>query len=600
MRSTSRSRLLFLIPILWAATANAQQPASETKPTESTVITGRVVNESGHPLPGATVYAGTVGGAPGQRTATDNEGNFKLHGLDVGLYRVMAILPGYIPPNFQSDPNNPAPTYRPGASASLTLIKGGVISGIVTNGEGEPVINVSVRAFRIRDAEGNRLRAPSNPQSRMTDDRGYYRLYGLPPGSYVVAAGGQGQYFGSANPFANDAMTFAPSSTRDTAVEIIVRSDQEVPVEIRYRGEPGHSVSGRVSGSLPTAPYGSSVRLSDIETRTTLLSIPISTEDRTFQLNGVSDGEYEIAATAGGGVNTDYLASPGRRISVKGADVTGLELVLAPMASIAGRVRVEPDQHLNCARRRETALRETVIVARREPFEEKTGSQKVKDKPDEAPEAPIYPLTLESVPNEGGEIIFRNLIAANYRLEVRPPGVGWYVREVVPGNLGQSGPGRTSGVNIPKNGIPLKTSERFTNLAIAIAEGGAAFRGRITTGEGQNLPAGLRLYLVPADRESSENVLRFFEGTVSAEGAFGIGNIAPGRYWIVAHLPEPIDSNSNTVKSIKRDSVFRAKVMREAETVKKEIVFKPCERTVDFEFPYAPAPPAKPLTPSIP
>ena len=74
----------------------------------------------------------------------------------------------------------------------------------------------------------------------MTDDRGYYRLYGLPPGSYVVAAGGPGQYFGSVNPFANDAPTYAPASTRDTAAEVMVRSDQEVTADIRYRGEPGH------------------------------------------------------------------------------------------------------------------------------------------------------------------------------------------------------------------------------------------------------------------------------------------------------------------------------------------------------------------------
>jgi len=47
------------------------------------------------------------------------------------------------------------------------------------------------------------------------------------------------------NSFANDAMTFAPASTRDTAAEIVVRSDQEATADIRYRAEPGHAVSGK-------------------------------------------------------------------------------------------------------------------------------------------------------------------------------------------------------------------------------------------------------------------------------------------------------------------------------------------------------------------
>ncbi|HSQ23875.1 MAG TPA: carboxypeptidase-like regulatory domain-containing protein, partial [Pyrinomonadaceae bacterium] len=93
----------------------------------------------------------------------------------------------------QTDLNNPSALYRPGESVSLTLIKGGVIAGIITNNDGQPVVNVSVRAYRVRDAEGNKVRSAAFAQPRMTDDRGYYRIYGLQPGTYVVSAGGQGQ-----------------------------------------------------------------------------------------------------------------------------------------------------------------------------------------------------------------------------------------------------------------------------------------------------------------------------------------------------------------------------------------------------------------------
>ena len=43
-----------------------------------------------------------------------------------------------------------------------------------------------------------------------------------------------------------DAPTYAPSSTVDTAAEIQVRTGEETTVDIRYRSEPGHSISGKV------------------------------------------------------------------------------------------------------------------------------------------------------------------------------------------------------------------------------------------------------------------------------------------------------------------------------------------------------------------
>ena len=96
----------------------------------------------------------------------------------------------------------------------------------------------------------------------------------------------------------------------------------------------------------------------------------------------------------------------------------------------------------------------------------------------------------------------------------------------------------------------------------------------------------MRLYLVPAERESPENVLRFFEGAADGDGRVAIGNIAPGRYWIIARPAEQLDSIR--LKLTREDSDFRTNILREATNGKKEISFKPCER-VDYDLPYAPA-----------
>src|SRR5262249_11217562 len=141
-----------------------------------------------------------------------------------------------------------ATSYRVGESATLVLIKGGVITGTVTTASGELVVGVRVRAQMIRDGNGQRTRYGAAIRERTTDDRGVYRLYGLPTGTYLVMAGGGYGYSGS-TAYNNDSPTYAPSSNRDTAAQITVQAGVETAnVEIRYRGEPGHTVSGIASG----------------------------------------------------------------------------------------------------------------------------------------------------------------------------------------------------------------------------------------------------------------------------------------------------------------------------------------------------------------
>jgi hypothetical protein len=566
-------RVQIMIPfiLLVAGTAAGQQPAPT--PFDDT-IRGRVINEAGQPISGVNISLSVMGGSLGQRTNTDSEGNFKIQGLDGGIYRLYLSAPGYV----TQSPNVSAPTYRPGDKVELTMIKGAVITGTVMNISGEPVVNVQVRAYQVRDVDGNKGEFPFFSQPVFTDDRGYYRMWSLRPGTYIVATGGPGQYFTSLNAFANDAPTYAPASTRDTAAEIIARSNQEVTVDIRYRGERGHSVSGKVSGTLPPLPNNAGINLIDVDTRTMAGNVSANPGDKSFQLDGVADGEYEIAAFSGGG-ELGQVSSPPKRLTVRGTDVTGLDLVLAPMASLDAHVNLEADEKLNCGRRRATALRETMVTLRRSRPERKPANPK--DKPADTPESPVSSSSVyESVPTDKGDLRFRSLSAATYRFEVRVPATGWYLR-----NLSFAKPD----VNLARNGLSLKAGENLTGVTIAIAEGGASLRGRMTVPEGETTPQNLRVYLVPTERENADNPLRFFEEVVAGDATFAIGNIAPGKYWLFAQAAERVDER--TIKSPRSDSDFRAKLLKDAGTLKNEITFKPCERTVDYEFRY---PPAKP------
>jgi hypothetical protein len=564
-----RSHILLASIVLATSSVAAQQ----TPQTKDDSISGRIVNESGQPIAGVGVSLDTMGGKMGQRTATDNEGNFKIQGLDSGVYRFYLWAPGYV----RQAPNPSAATYRPGDKAELTMIKGAVIAGNVTNMLGEPVVNVSVRAFQIRDLDGNKIEYADSSQTVFTDDRGYYRIWSLRPGTYIVAAGGQGQYFGGVNVFANDTMTYAPASTRDTAVEITARANQEVNVDIRYRGERGHSVSGKLSGIEPAGPYGSTVRLVDVESRTNVGNLYVSSSDRTFQVDGVADGEYEIMAFGGGGAAGQVSSLP-RRIAVRGTDVTGIELSLALMPSLDAHVNLEADEKLNCGRRRATALRETIITLRHAPPERKSANQK--DKAADTREEPLSaPYSYEVVPNEKGDVRFAAVLAATYRFEVRVPAAGWYLRSL---SFAKPEP------NIARNPFSIKLGEKISGITVAITEGGASLRGRVTTEAEQTLPANLRVYLVPSERENADNPLRFFEESVAADGAFALGNLAPGKYWLIAQAAERVDAT--TFKSSRTDGDYRAKLLKDAAAANREITFKPCERTVDYEFRYSAKP----------
>ena len=83
----------------------------------------------------------------------------------------------------------------------------------------------------------------------------------------------------------------------------------------------------------------------------------------------------------------------------------------------------------------------------------------------------------------------------------------------------------------------LQFGSRLNSVVVTLAEGAASVRGRLNVGENKKAPAGLSLYLVPAEKEKTEDVLRFFTTPVVDDGTFALNNLSPGRYWAIARIP---------------------------------------------------------------
>ncbi len=557
--------------------------ASLTVRAQTGVITGRVVNEEGAGMPNVTVLLNPIAadrrpatGGSTNRTATDIDGNFKFTGLAQHVYSVNAIsAKGYVSWSIPVDERQDGVYHRIGANVTITMIKGGAITGRVTNQIGEPLIGVQVNATITRDADGNPVRGDGG-RPRFTDDRGLYRIYGLSPGTYVVSTRNTmtGPF---PSPYDLDAPTYHPSGPRETAAEVTVTIGGESSgIDIRYRGDPGHVVSGSVTGAgEPSSPYGRiNVTLSNATTGVFLgNSNPLRSNygPAGFAIYGVSDGEYEIAARRFSINNEETFSTP-RRIVVKGADVGGIELKLLPMASIAGKFALEATPGA-CESKRKWSLEEALLVLRHET----------------KPEGPALSRN-QMIPNglnEKGEFTVYNLEANRYFLEPRLPNENWYVKTIT-GPASTAAPARgaaTRGAppsDVARNGIALKAGEKISGVTVTIADGAAGVSGKVTPAtEGSRLPARLRIHLVPAEATAANEVLRYAEVFARSNGSFLMTNIAPGKYWLVARAAPDDEPSDSSVAPTAWDASERAKLRKEAEAMKIEVELKPCQRAVD-------------------
>ncbi|MDQ3650273.1 MAG: carboxypeptidase-like regulatory domain-containing protein, partial [Acidobacteriota bacterium] len=593
-------------------------------------ITGRVVSDDGQPVGNTTVTLrkranATMPGGP--TVATDTEGKFVAENLDPGFYSAWAYIPGYTTvsePAYGSD----EPRYhRLGEHVVITMTKGGVITGTVRDANGDPVVAVPVRAVFVRDLDG---RPPSDQasffygQPRHTDDRGIYRIYSLRPGNYTVSVGGVNEMmYGRISPYAGDAPTYHPSATRDGATEVTVQSGQEVSgVDIRHRSERGRTISGKVSGTPPSdATSNSNIFIaSNVSITLThaasgmnegFTSIQGNSNDRSFSLDSVADGDYEITARLQDRKGIGLASTP-QRVTVRGADVTGLNITLAPLASISGRVTLEPLREsdraggVSCTNATGHAVlaSEALIAVRRE--EKK---------------APTMPRRLpfsraDAVPDEQGEFTINGLNAGQYRLNVLLPGEDWYVRDLnasgvaatVAAPLRRSGAPRTAGTTIapatPANATTTTTTahvtaasardmlmltqgQRINNVTVVLAEGATSLRGSVTaaTEGAPPLPARMRVYLVPSEPERASVPLRYASSAVAGEGGFALTNLAPGRYWLLAQaVTTDAEATDAQTRDALRDEATRTTLRREAEAAAQVIDLKPCQHVKDFSM----------------
>src|SRR5262249_9152839 len=192
---------MLVLLLLVVSTGIAQTSTSAAKATAR--ISGRVTID-GEPAQGAEVMLRRgddrriqlgVGIPPILTATTDAEGRYKFSDVAAGGYIVSVHAPAYalqVERRRRSDAGKGLNVSENDnlENVDLTMTRGGVVTGKVTDEDGRPVIAESVTVFRL-DQQGKRIQTNAfEPFGREeTDDQGIYRIFGIEAGHYLVAAG---------------------------------------------------------------------------------------------------------------------------------------------------------------------------------------------------------------------------------------------------------------------------------------------------------------------------------------------------------------------------------------------------------------------------
>lgn len=544
-------RLVFpMIVVLLGMVASAQQPdlqqppgpgqqpgqrqrprpqrdtARENRPAGTASISGIVsAAETGRPLKRARVVVAGAGAARQARPAlSDERGRFQVSGLPAGEYTISATKAGYVDVMFgqRRAMGNGTPVQiadgQQLSNINLQLPLGGVITGRVLDEDGEPLARSFVSVLRYQYVQGaRRLVMAGNDQS---DDRGQFRVYGLPPGEYYVSASG-GPTFdrfltrvaetGSNAGVADDAaakVDYAPtyypgvaSLTEASRVKLAI--GQELPgIDLQMQMVPMATVRGVVSGAVGRAnvvlvpddglPPGAAMMRGQALRGAT-------GEDGTFTITRVPPGRYTAVARENDGRQGEASAKAGiQPVTVAGQDVS-VNLVMTAGAQVSGTITLEaaamPVPKNFAGFRVSLAALEGVPMPGR--------------------------LARPGEPTGDGTFSITGLMPGRYLIRANGPS-GWTMKSVF-----------LNGRDITDTPLDIK-GDTVTDMNVVYTDRITAMSGTVRDSKNA-LSAGATVIAFPADsREWLPQSRRIQAARADQNGVYRFAALAPGEYLLVA------------------------------------------------------------------
>jgi hypothetical protein len=320
-------------------------------------VSGRVVHqESGAPVRFAQVM---LSGRAQRMVETDEEGRYSFTDLPAGPYRLHARKDGFVELSFQGarsrGRSSKSVTLAEGQSLDridLGISRGGVITGVVTDEAGEPIVGVQVRTAPRRSVSSGMFGMPGQ-----TDDQGRYRLHSLPDGEYLVAVEARRQFGPDMSPPVTTGyvrMYYPGTPDRTAADAVAVEAGREAVANFTLTPRRLVSISGSVrsaSGHSVAEVSLSLRRRGEVELGESWMGGAFPHRAGQFTFGGVAPGEYLITARLGGGFGprrpVDDKQPPEMGevfVEVGDEPLTGVAITTVPGASISGRIVWDGDR----------------------------------------------------------------------------------------------------------------------------------------------------------------------------------------------------------------------------------------------------------------
>lgn len=470
------------------------------------------------------------------RAMTDQDGFYRITDVAPGTYDVSPSAPAFVPTEAR-EPRGKTVLIGENENVeniNFTLARGGVITGRVTDADGHPVIAQQVFIYRAGDFEQRRGQ-PQQPQiyaagSASTDDRGIYRVFGLMPGRYKVAAGRSENTFTGPITAGRVSYTqvFHPDATDETKATVIEVGEgtEAGNIDITLgRALQTFTVAGRVIDGEKNAP-APNIRLvfqRQVGRRVEVANTPaMSNAQGEFVKEGLVPGKYGVFVLSNeeGGMRAEPIT-----FDVIDQDVNGVTVKLTQGASLSGVVVLETENTAALAKLSELQLRAYVTGVSGTVGVSGSSSSSI---------GPNGSFHLTGLP--GG--------LANLQLDSKTgsgPPKGFSIARIERDNT------------VIVRGIPIQEREQLTGVRVVLNYGTATLRGVVEIENG-TLPAGARIFIhivKPAERENSINLR---PPPVDARGHFLIEGIPAGTYEVWASV-SGVASRSNL--QAKREVTFQ-------------------------------------------
>lgn len=471
-------RFLLVIAIALSAASllaqtSAQASSKDEHPDSLCIISGRVVTAAeGNPLKSARVSLRPDDSKPNSHpyaATSDSDGHFLLKDIPPGRYHLVATRQGFVDQQylFPGTQTDTVLSLKPGQKMNDVLFRmrlAAVITGHVTNDDGEPMVRARVAAMRrpTEDEFDEEGPSPSHKPdlsqaaSTRTDDRGQYRIFGLSPGEYYIRAVDSldpdpeneaewgdfwvREYLGS-----EYAPVYYPGVTQASQAEVIaVKAGDEVQANVLMQRMRTVEVAGRVMGPngpakdtyLRLDPPGADNYGADRETSTD--------EKGNFRLKGIAPGPYVVTAYQRAGGSGDYEQRGRQKIEVAGENIDSLTISLGGGVSFQGRVTVSGAGSVPLDRIR-------VDLVGIDADEQSGGFGRVKND---------GTFEIASVP-EG-----------DYSIRVMGLESDWYVKSV-----------RLGADDVLEKGLPVENGSAGGTLVVAVSSATAQLEGSVSDGD---------------------------------------------------------------------------------------------------------------------